>query len=942
MPFSRMRALFGVLLLVPFIGACQAGPDFSIDYEMYQLDNGLDVVLHEDRSDPIAAVAVLYHVGSNREEVGRTGFAHLFEHMMFQSSQHVGQDQFFQKIQAAGGTLNGGTNSDNTIYFEVVPNNALEMALWLEADRLGYLLPTVTHDAFINQQAVVQNEKRQRVDNVPYGHTSYVMDKLMYPEGHPYNWQVIGSFEDLANAGVEDVRNFFRRWYGPNNATLVVAGDFDPAQVREWVDKYFGEIPSADPITDPDPQPVQLTEVKRAFHEDNFARSPELNMAFPTVERYNADGYALSMLGRLLSDGKKAPLYKVIVEQEKLAPSVSAFQRSRELAGSFRVRVRAFPGKALDDVEAAVQTAFAMFEEERFSEEDLDRIKAQTETSFYNGIASVLGKSFQLASYNEFAGSPGFIEEDIRNSLAVTSSDVWRVYEQYVKGKPFVLTSFVPRGMTDLAASGGERFPVQEEMIAEAGSGLGATGVAAEPVPDMPSSFDRSVEPEKAPAPTVNLPEVWTHTYANGLTLHGIEQGELPLVQFALTLRGGHLLDDVDKVGVANLMTDIMMEGTANKTPLELEEAIDELGANISMFTGRESIVIQANGLSSKVGDIYGLFQEILLEPRWDEQEFVRIKDETVETINRRNVNPGAVASNVYNKLIYGQDNIAGHGTLGTAASVQDITIDDLKVFYEQNYSPSVSFITVAGDISQAEAVELFRPMEEQWPAKDVMIPEYQEPTSAARPGLYFVDMPGARQSQIYVGHIGVPRTHPDYHRMSVMNYQLGGSFNGVLNMILREEKGYTYGARSSFSGGHYPGTFRASSSVRSNATLESAEIFRDEIARYREGITEQELTFTKDALVQSNARRFETLFALRGMLDDIGMHELPVDYIRQEENQTREMTLDEHRELAEQYIDPDRLIYLVVGDARTQMPRLRRLGLGNPVLLDVDGNRVR
>jgi zinc protease len=942
MQFAPLRTLFGAALVVPFFAGCQAGPDFEIDYEMYQLDNGLDVVLHEDHSDPIAAVAVLYHVGSNREEVGRTGFAHLFEHMMFQSSQHVGEDQFFQKIQDAGGTLNGGTGSDQTIYFEVVPKNALEMALWLEADRLGYLLPTVTQEAFLNQQAVVQNEKRQRVDNNPYGHTSYVIDQLLYPEDHPYNWQVIGSFEDLANATVEDIRNFFRTWYGPNNATLVIAGDFDPEQAKRWVEKYFGEISAVGTVTDPDPQLVALAETKRAFHEDNFARSPELNMVFPTVQQYDADAYALSMLGRLFSDGKKAPLYKVIVEEEKLAPSVSAFQRSREMAGSFRVRVRAFPGKPLGDVEGAIQQAFARFEEERFTEEDLDRIKAQIETGFYNGISSILGKSFQLARYNEFGGSPGFIEEDINRSLAVTSDDVWRVYEEYIRGKPFVLTSFVPKGQTNLVAAGCERFPVQEEVIDAAGTEVGTALAAAEPVADLPSSFDRSVEPAKGPSPTVTLPTVWTHTYANGLTIYGIEHHELPLVNYSLTIRGGHVLDDLGKVGVANLMTDIMMEGTATKTPLELEEAIDGLGANISMFTTNESIVIRANGLKSKAQDIYALFEEVLLEPRWDETEFARIKDETIETINRRKVNPGAVASIVYNRLIYGDDHPLGHSTIGSAASVAAIGIDDLKGFYEANYSPSVSYITITGDISEAEAIELFRPLEEAWSARDVALPEYPDPAPPTRPALYFVDLPGAKQSQIYVGHLGLPRTHSDHHATTVMNHRLGGSFNSVLNLILREEKGYTYGARSGFGGGHLPGTFTASSSVRSNVTFESAKIFHDEIMKYREGVSEDDLTFTKNALVQSNARRFETLFALQGMLNEIAMYGRPFDYVRQQENVTREMTLDQHRGLAQRYIDPERLIYLVVGDAATQLRPLARLGLGSPVLLDADGNRVR
>jgi zinc protease len=940
MRLPRQTALFLATLLLPVLSSCQAGgPEFKIAYQQYQLDNGLSVVLHEDHSDPVTAVAILYHVGSDREEVGKTGFAHLFEHMMFQSSQHVGEDQFFQKIQAAGGMLNGGTSSDQTIYFEVVPKNSLEMVLWLESDRMGYLLPTVTTEALLNQQGVVQNEKRQGVDNQPYGHTSYVIDKLLYPAGHPYNWQVIGSFEDLANATVEDVRDFFRKWYGPQNATLVIAGDLDVAQTRAWVEKYFGEIPAGATQGDPQPQNVSLTESRRAYHEDNFARSPELNMVFPTVESYTDDSYALSILGELFSQGKKAPLYKVVVEEEKLAPSVSAFNRSREITGSFGIRVRAFPNVPLSDVEAAIQEAFARFEAEGFTEEDLNRIKARTETSFYGGISSVLSKSFQLASYNEFAGSPGFISEDIANRLAVTSDDVWRVYDTYVKDKPFVLTSFVPRGQTELVAEGSELFVIPEDPE---GLESAAAGMEVPPVEPLPSSFDRSVEPQKGPAPSITVPTVWTHTYANGLRLYGIEQHEVPLVQFSLTLQGGVLKDDVGKVGVANLVSDLMMEGTANKTPLELEEAIEELGARISMGTGRQSISLSANGLKSKAGEIFSLVDEILLEPRWDETEFERIKDETIENINRQSVNPGSVANNVFNRLVYGENSILGKNSLGTMESVQAITVDDLEAYYDANFSPTVSHLAIAGDITQAEAVELFRPLEESWPAREVAAPGWPEPQPQPRTRLYFVDIPGARQSQIYVGQLGLSQLDPDYYAVDVMNYELGGSFNGVLNMILREEKGFTYGAGSGFGGGIYPGTFVASSSVQSGATRESVEIFRDEIARYREGISQEDLDFTKNAMILSNALRFETAGALLGMLNTVATYDRPFDYVLQEEQTTRDMTLARHRELAQEYLDPSHMIYLVVGDAATQMAPLRTLGLGEPVQLDVNGNPVR
>jgi zinc protease len=662
-------------------------------------------------------------------------------------------------------------------------------------------------------------------------------------------------------------------------------------------------------------------------------------MVFPTVPQYTSDAYALNMFGQLFSDGKDAPLYKVIVEEEKLAPAARAYNGSQEITGSFRVSIRAFPGTALSDVEAGINSAFARFEEEGFTEEDLDRIKAQVETSFYGGISSVLGKSFQLAMYNEFAGSPGFIEEDIQNTLAVTPDDIWQAYNTYIKDQPFVLTSFVPRGQAELAAEGSERFPIPEDP---AGLVSAAAGMEVPPVDPIPSAFDRSVEPDKGPVPSVTLPTVWTHTYANGLRLYGIAQHEVPLVEFSLSVMAGTLMDDPEKVGVANLVSDVMMEGTATKTPLELEEAIDGLGANISMFTGRQSVGLRASGLKSKVGEVFGLFQEILLEPRWDEGEFARIQDETVETLNRQTVNPGAVASNVFGALVYGENSILGKNTLGTEETVRSITMDDVRAYYDSNFSPSISFITVAGDITQAEAIELFRPLEEKWASKDVPPFSFPEVEPRDGPSLYFVDMPGSQQSQILVGQLAIPRTHPDYFANSVMNYQLGGSFNGVLNMILREEKGFTYGARSGFSGSLYPGTFQASSSVMTAATRESVEIFRDEIARYREGISEAGLSFTKNALTLSNTLRFETTPALSGMLSQIATYDLPFDYVAQEETIVRDMTLDRHRELAQQYLDPNRMIYLVVGDAATQFDALRGLGLGDPILLDVDGQPVR
>ncbi len=932
---KRLRALIFILafcLLVPF-GCKPKDAELKIDYEKYTLANGLEVILHEDDSDPIAAVAVLYHVGSNREVPGRTGFAHLFEHMMFQESQHVGQDQFFKKIQAAGGTLNGGTSRDSTVYFQVVPNNALEMVLWLEADRLGFLRPTITQEAFVNQQNVVKNEKRQG-DNRPYGYTSHIIQKLLYPEGHPYNWTVIGSMEDLTLATLKDVHGFHQKWYRPGNATLVVAGDFDRNQTKQWIEKYYGEIEPGETFDDPKPQPVTLDKIKMAYWEDNFANAPELNMVIPTVEDFHPDAYPLSFLGQLFSYGKKAPLYKVIVEEKKLAPSVSGFQMSIEIAGEFRIRIRTFPNVNLNDIKDAIAESFQRLETESFTVEDVERIKAGLETQFYNGMSSILGKSFQLAQYNEYAGSPGYVTTDLEKIKAVTKEDILRVYETYIKDKPYVMTSFVPKGKKELVVEGSEPFTIVEEA-------LEAEKIAAErPVEEfkverIPTSFDRSVEPPIGPDPEITIPIIWKDELANGMKIYGIQHTELPLVQFSMTIKGGQILDDMNKVGVANLITDMMMEGTKNKTPVELEEAIEELGANIFMYTGRESITVSVNCLSSKLNEVYQLVEEILLEPRWDEKEFSRVKKQTIENINRSKVRPTSVARSVFNKLVYGDKHIFSISTLGTTESVESITIDDLKAYYEKSFSPSITHVSIVGNISQEEAVNTFRSLEEKWTPKEVTFPEYTLPEPLKKPMVCFVDIPGARQSVINIGYQSMPATDPDYYPAYVMNYKLGGSFNGFVNLILREEKGYTYGARTGFSGSLNPGTFLASSSVQSPATLESVQIFRDLMLKYREGIAPEDLKFTKDALVKSNARRFETLGSLLGMLNSIATYNHPFDYIKQREEFVKNLTLDKHKELAQKYINPDRMIYLVVGDGAKQMKPLEKLGLGRPILIE-------
>ncbi len=911
--------------------------ELKIDYEKYTLDNGLDVILHKDDSDPIVSVAIMFHVGSNREKVGRTGFAHFFEHMLFQNSENVGKGNFFKIIDKMGGQFNGGTWNDGTIYFEVVPKDGLEKILWMESDRMGYMINTVTDPVFQNEKQVVKNEKRQRVDNQPYGHTDYVIGKALYPPEHPYNWQVIGSLEDLDAATLDDVKEFYNTWYGPNNATMVIAGDIDFDQTKKWVEKYFGEIPAKAEVPPIRPQAGVLTENINLMHEDNFAQLPELTITWPTVEDGNPDMYALSYLGQLLSEGKRAPLYKEVVENQKLAPQVDAYNSERELAGEFTISARANADTDLDDVLKAIDKGLADFEKNGIDDRDMERIKNRLETNFYQGISGILYKSFQLAQMNEFRGSPDELAKEIKKILAVSKEDVMRVYNKYIKDKPRIMTSFVPKGMPQLALEGAKKADVVEEQIVKGAEPLPLPEDNADFV-KTPSKIDRSKAPALGSTPSVNPPNIWDTKLDNGLTVMGIENMELPLVYFSLRIKGGMLLDDPNKIGVANLMTDIMQEGTKNKTPEELEDAIGQLGANISMSTSSEYITIRGNCLARNYDKVMAIFEEMLLEPRWDENEFDRIKKSTVTQIQQNNAQPNRITAKVFNKIMYG-DKILGNSTFGDIATVEKITIDDLKDFYARNFSPSISSFQIAGAVTEDQVLQSLAGIAQKWADKKVEIPVVDGLKAPEKPIVYFVDIPDAKQSVIRIGTPAFKGNDPDYYVARAVNDRLGGGTSGRLFQQLREEKGYTYGAYSFFPRRINQSYFAANASVRSNVTYESAALFNEILQGYKDDYSQEDLDITKNALIKGNALAFETLGDKLGILQNITTFNLPKDYITRDEKALKDLTLPKAKALIERYINPDKMFYLVVGDAKTQMKGLKKLGFGDPILLDKNGS---
>lgn len=936
---SRILPIFSFLLIGAFmISSCsKQQTEFSVDYEKFTLDNGLEVIFHKDDSDPVTAVALTFHVGSAREIEGRTGFAHLFEHLLFLESENLGKGGLDKMSSRIGGSgANGSTSRDRTNYFQTVPNDALEKMIWAEADKMGFFINTVTEAVLAKEKQVVKNEKRQGVDNQPYGHASYVVDKNLYPEDHPYSWQVIGSLEDLQNATLQDVKNFYNKWYVPNNATLVIAGDFNSAQAKEWVRKYFDGIPRGEEIEPLADRPASLGETKKLYYEDNFARLPELRMVWPGVDLYHEDAYALDILTQLLSDRKKAPLYQVLVEDQELTSNVFMRSGNSEIAGEISLITRAYPGTDLNEVAAAVEEAFSQFEEEGFTEDDLKRIKAGIETDFYNGLSSVLGKAFQLAQYNIFANDPGYINTDIQKTLAVSKEDVMRVYEQYIKNKDFVATSFVPQGQTDLILEGSEPAEVQEEEIVANAEGEQFEIPGETAYERTPSSFDRSVEPPYGSTPTPAIPNVWEAQLDNGLEIYGIENYELPLVEFEITLKGGLMLEDPDKVGVSNLMADLMTKGTANKTPEELEEAIDLLGASINVYAGQQSVTIRGNSLARNYEETMALVREIMLEPRWDEREFELAKQSTLSQIAQQSANPNSIASNTYNKLLYGEDHILSFNSIGTTSTVENITLNDLKAYYDSYFSPSVAYMHVVGAIDERQVVASLKGLSTQWETKPVEIPEFDLPEAPESSTVYFYDVPDAKQSVLRFGYLAMPETHPDFYKANIMNYKLGGGgFASRLTQELREGKGYTYGIGSGFSGSDIAGPFIISSGVRTNVTYESAALVKEILEQYPETFTAEDLENTKSYLIKSSARQFETSGSKLNMLANISSYGWSPDYVKERQATVQNITQEEIQELARTYADPGKMIWLVVGDAKTQMDRLEQLGFGEPVLVN-------
>jgi len=908
-----------------------ANTALDLNYEKITLENGLDVVFHVDRSDPVVAINLAAHVGSARETEGRTGFAHLFEHLLFLDSENLGYGGLDAMNTRIGGEgTNGFTTNDMTQYFQAVPKDALEKVIWAEADKLGWFIKTVNQDVIDNEKQVVKNEKRQRVDNAPYGHNWYVVGKALYPADHPYNWQVIGSLADLDAASLKDTQDFYARWYVPNNVTITITGDFDVAQAKDWVEKYFGEIPRGEDIAPYGARAGKLDATIKLIHEDNFATVPRLTHVWPTVEKYHPDSYALEILSNYLTEGKTAPFNEVLVDEEKLSPGLGAFSSTSEIAGEFYLIAPSNAGTDLDELIPAIETAFARFEENSIPQKDLDRIKTGIEVDFYGNFNSALNKAIALSEYNLFTGDPAYYKKDLAAYRNVTREDVTRVYETYLKNKPAVMTSFVPMGEAGLGIEGSTKADVVEEAIV-AGEGAAvefnpAARVIADPTP---SAFNRKIEPKFGNAYDLPSPDVWQTGFDNGLNVLGLKSDEIPVINFTLRLDAGRKRNSTTSPALAGLTADMLSKGTANKTTAVLEEAIGALGSTISVSAGDTGSFISGTTLSRNFDATMSLVREMAFEPRWDAEEFATLKNQISQAITQSEGNPNAIARRELAKLRYPVTSPLHHagGTgYGSSSHLEEVTLENLKAFHARHYVVEGATFRIAGDYDPKAVEAAFNRNDLGKGPAIAATASALTPVSEAK--IYFYDVPGAKQSVLRLSRPALAATDRDYALADALNFPLGGIYTSKLNTTLRVEKGYTYGIRSGFNGGKETGTFTVSSSVRSNVTKESLDLIRNILANHGPETTEEDLAELKDALLRGQALKTETLNDKLGMLGEIDAYGYAPDYRAQNAKAIAAMTLVDFKRIAATNIRPDAMQYLVVGDAATQLDAVKELGL--------------
>jgi len=910
------------------------GSEIVIPYEKYVLSNGLTVVLHEDHSDPLVHVDVTYHVGSAREEIGKSGFAHFFEHMMFQGSDHVADEQHFKIVTEAGGTLNGSTNRDRTNYFQTVPSNQLEKMLWLEADRMGFLLDSVTQRKFEIQRSTVKNERGQNYDNRPYGLLQEYTAKNLYPYGHPYSWLTIGYVEDLDRVDVDDLKNFFLRWYGPNNATLTIGGDIQKAEVLKMVQKYFGSIPRGPEVNNMKAIRPVVDRSRFAHYVDNYAKFPLIFKTYATVPNYHKDMAALACLAQVLGQGNNSVLYQQLVKTQQ-ALSASAISQLYELSGEFSFILLPMPGKSTASMYSMFKKALDSFEVRGVTDEDIAKFKGGMQSQMINGLQSVSGKVSQLAAFQTFTGNPNKIKDLFTMYESVTKEDVQRVYFQYIKNAHGITLTVLPKGQ--------EKMMVAEDNYKIDSSKYKAPdyGYAGLKYNKAKDKFDRSKMPGNGPNPVVKVPAYWTNKLSNGIKIIGSNNTELPTVTLTLKLPGGHLLQsgNLKQAGLAGMLATMMNEDTKQRSAEEMSKELQKLGSSINVVSTIDGLNFSVQSLKKNITPTLALLEERLLQPLFKEDAFKRIQKQEIEAFKQVKAQPSAVADLVFEKINYGADQILGISEDGTEESIKQLKLADVQTYYDNTITSNSAMIFVVGDITEAELLPQLAFLN-KLPNKKLDIPVPGPGIAVEKTKIYFVHIPKAAQTEFRVGYPTNLKydVNGEFYKAGLMNYNLGGAFNSRININLREDKGWTYGSRTAFDASKYGGTFEFSSGIKAEATDSAlVEIIKEIKGFTVEGIKDEEMIFMKSAIGQRDALRYETPAQKAGFIGRILEYDLPGDYVDQQSKILKALSKEDVNALAKKWLPIDKMNILLVGDKDKVLPGLKKFDY-EIVELDTDG----
>ncbi|MGH7725196.1 MAG: M16 family metallopeptidase [Candidatus Eiseniibacteriota bacterium] len=890
-------------------------PMIKLDFEKYTLPNGLEVILRRDTRIPISAVNLWYHVGPANETPGLTGFAHLFEHMMFQGSVHVGDDQHFKLLEAAGASMiNGTTDFDRTNYMEDVPSNQLELALWLESDRMGYLLETLDQAKLSNQQDVVRNERRQSVENAPYGLVEEELWHQLYPKAHPYYASVIGSHEDIQNAKLGDVRDFFKRYYAPNNASLAIVGDIDIAKTKSLVEKYFGPLPKGEPVPAITATTPPITAERRAVVTDKV-ELPRVYMAWITQPIFKPGDAEAVVLARILGGGKASRLYKSLVYEKKIAQSAIASQQALKLGSVFQITATAKPGHTADEIEQAVWAEVERMAQTGPTADEL----AAAKTGIYSDIVSSLeqlggfsGVADRLNLYNQHTGDPGYLNKDLARYAAVTADGVKNVAATELAKNKRVVVYGIP---------GEKKIPAAP-----------ATPPAVEKTTQNVESKVawRKEAPKPGPLPTAPLPKAESFKLENGLTVYVVESHSLPLIAGQLVVRSGSAADPVDRPGLAGYTAAMLDEGTSKHDALQIANEVEALGGSLGSNSGTDGSYVFWRSLKDRATAMTDLAAEVVLEPSFPATDIERVRNDRLTSILQQKDSPFQTAFKVMFATMYGEKHPYGHVPLGNDEAVKAITRDEIVNFYRSSYAPQNAALVLAGDVTVAEAKTLAQKAFGTWRGTATEAPRPGAPTSIPE-RVVIVDTPGSPQTVVGVAQIGVARSDPNYERINVMNQVLGGLFASRVNMNLREKHGYSYGAFSFQQDNRGPGPFVVGAAVRSDVTGPSVDEMLKEVKGMQETpVTADELFLAKESVSRSLPALFETTNSTVGTIGQLYLFELPTDYYAQLPSRISSMTAGDVQNVAKEFLKPENMKVIAVGDRSAIQPQIEKLKLGD------------